>query len=386
MTQYFSAFFVGLILVIASNIFKKITLLRKILLVLAALPLSIIAGIRDMSIGTDVTTYGRINYYYATHFSNMWEYIQFIKHMNGIESGYSVLNFWVSRFTESTNVFLFILNFLTLVLVLLGLDRLRYLASVTLGYVVYFGFFWGPSLNVLRQYLAASIVFFALTYLIKNNAYFYAITGILIGSLFHQTALIGLLMVLHWYLVDKCNFNLKKMSGLLLFSSAVALLVLRGQERFESVLANFSLLNKYYLLFLTGGQEYLRTGGSMQYSTLLFRTVPIIFLVLIGIKNRFDDKNFKLAIFFMAIMWLDMAFYFTNLSSGVISRLGLYFSVMRVVYLGFFIRNLKSRGLSLGMTLMFVVYSVYIFYSVTKSGSGQIYPYTSYILENLNIW
>lgn len=124
------------------------------------MPMAIIAGMRDLTIGTDIQNYGLFNFESALQFKNIFDYVKYIKYTNGVEYGYSVFNYLVSRFTNSINVFFFLLNLLTILFIILGLNVLGDKVNFELSIIIYYLLFWSGSLNVMRQSLAASIVFF----------------------------------------------------------------------------------------------------------------------------------------------------------------------------------------------------------------------------------
>lgn len=104
MTTYIITLISAITIMMIAEFLKNRTL-QNLIRFASILPMAVIAGLRNNTIGTDISNYGLINFESATHFNNFFEYLKYIKSINGVEIGYSLLNFVVSRFTNSVNWF-----------------------------------------------------------------------------------------------------------------------------------------------------------------------------------------------------------------------------------------------------------------------------------------
>lgn len=385
MQIYFLGFFITLLLLGVGKFFDKVKPLADFFVFLSLFPLSIVAGLRDSTIGTDVLTYGSVNFNFATHFAKLTEYLSFIKTLNGVEPGYSLINFFVSRFSDSENVFLFVLSFLSMLFLFLALNRLR--RGYIVGFVIYFGFFWGPSLNLLRQSLAMTMVLFAVSILVTSNRYWASLFVMLLAMSVHQTALLGIALIGLWQL--NLHYSWSARQAILGFTvvGLVFIAFFSEQNLMASLLGRLPMLSKYYQSFLHGGTQYLTTGGGMRLVTFAKINLPIdvlFFILFYGAHKQ--DRTDKVALFFLFVMLLDVIFNYINRISVIYGRLGMYFYILKVLSFPYLISKQKSVMLTVLSEIGVFLISMYVFYKVTSSGSGSIYPYTSQILDNFTLF
>ncbi len=172
-------------------------LFRYILIGLTAIPGSLLASMR-FGIGPDYGLY-----------QQMFESIAMTGgffSVKSIEPGYVFLNKMVSAFGGSFHQLLFIVAWIVEVLFLLGIEKYR--QNIVLGCALFFAMgFYFDSFNGLRQYIAASITFYSISYLIEGQKK-YAIAGCLLATLFHQSAI----MVLPFcFLLDRIDLTTSRL-------------------------------------------------------------------------------------------------------------------------------------------------------------------------------
>ncbi len=153
--------------------------------------LSIFAGVRDLTIGTDVNVYGANWFQIACDCQSFEDYISLI---NTTDIGYLFINYIVSRFTTNVNVFLFIIQLICNSLVIITLYKYRERCPFWLSLLTYLSIFYCRTFNILRQSIALSILFYSIKYLYKNKNLKYLI-AIIISSLFHYTAVFGVVIL-----------------------------------------------------------------------------------------------------------------------------------------------------------------------------------------------
>lgn len=373
---------VSLFIAALADLIKNSTI-KNIIRILSLMPMAIIAGMRDLTIGTDIQNYGLFNFESALQFKNIFDYVKYIKYTNGVEYGYSVFNYLVSRLTNSINVFFFLLNLLTILFIILGLNVLGDKVNFELSIIIYYLLFWSVSLNVMRQSLAASIVFFAFSLYMSNNKLFYFILLILLASSIHQTALLAILLPI---ILKITPFKLKiKNVAIWFLLGLISITFFNPNNRFVITLMNsLPILNKYHNLFINGGMQYITGGQGMQLRYVLFRIIPsCVFIVLALLYKGSKDKEEGRIINFLFLMTLVSVFFeFVNMNSGVLSRLGMYFSVFQIIFISFLLKRKLSRR---NIIVFFISLSVSIlfFVVVIKSGSGELYPYSSTILNSI---
>nr|WP_275668133.1 EpsG family protein [Pediococcus pentosaceus] len=363
--------------------FLKNRTLQNLIRFASILPMAVIAGLRNNTIGTDISNYGLINFESATHFNNFFEYLKYIKSINGVEIGYSLLNFVVSRFTNSVNWFFFVLNLLTILFVFLALSGNQERKYFTIGMILYYLIFWDISLNVMRQSLAVTMVFYGTVLFINSGKIKTFVVIVLAASLIHQTAIIALLIpVIYWISIR----NNKNMNYVIFITISVLVyyVMAPNSNLITKMMESIPLFGKYYSIFLNSGISYVTTGSGMSIKTIIIRTFPmlisLIWLIRSKNSNKYIDKNKS---FFTFILMISVAFEFVNINSGVFARLGMYFSIIQILIYLKLSSTVKLTSMRLFLVGFLILYLMVVAYVRVTSGYGQIYPYTSDLLAQL---
>ena len=142
-----------------------------ILILLALLIPSVLAGLRDFSIGTDVELYGNIWFADACKM----DFISYIESASTSSIGvlYALLNYLTALVTDDIKIFYFFLSFIETLLVYMGLKGFDKQISVPFGMFAYYTLFYNNTLNLLRQFLAFSIVLFSYQFLVKKKYFIF---------------------------------------------------------------------------------------------------------------------------------------------------------------------------------------------------------------------
>lgn len=385
MRIYFICFFVSLLIAaLAAPIDNRI--IKFVVRMLSVTPLALIAGLRDLTVGTDIINYGQFNFEVATRASKLSEYISYIKSANGVENGYSILNYVVSRFTSSINVFFFVLNFLTLLFLVLGLTMWDKKISFSFALFVYYTLFWGITLNVMRQSLAATILFWGFSLYLKNKKIVPFVLIVILAAEFHQTALLGVLFPIIEWCVRK---TIEKRKGIMLitvniFIGIVLILLFNpNNSLITTIMGKLPLLGKYYLIFMKGGLDSITVGAGVPLRGMVRQIipmgVPIGILWLRGKNDSTIDGKFDYTL--INFLYLSVVFVLVSANSGVLSRLGMYFSIFQVVAIPYAAR--KEYGVNrIFVTIFFILYLLLVCALVFRSGNGDVYPYTSQLLNS----
>ena len=167
---------------------------KKVLVILfsiiAILIPSVLAGVRDSNIGTDLEVYGKPFFNRAVLSDSFEEYSNICE----TELGYRIINYIVSRFSDNINIFLFVLEFIIIGIVYLAFYQRRKEIPVWLGLLCYLFLFYSRFLNLLRQGIAVSIIIYSYKYLEKNELKKFLL-AILIATMFHTTAIFAITLI-----------------------------------------------------------------------------------------------------------------------------------------------------------------------------------------------
>lgn len=294
--------------------------------------LLIIAGFRDVSVGTDTVGYEEM----------------FLRLKRGAtvpqEVGWESLNKIILYFGGHFKDLLFISSLLTLAPAFYVF--LKYSNNPMLSAFLYYAFYiYIQSFNITRQILAVSIILCAYVCLVKSKKLLFLIL-VLLASTFHTTALLCLPL----FFVDKIPDKVP------MYIIIMGLTVVFGWVLSDYVINQAAIILGYghYLLGVD-----LSGGVGVYLITLNFFFLFVLFTA----KNR--GLLFKL--FFVFVILANL---FAKVPYAY--RLIFYFTVIQVLYLPYFISNNKLRTKPL-VFIVIVLYATLLFYR--SSGSGGIIPY-----------
>lgn len=143
-----------------------------------------IAGVRAVDVGLDTKQYYKIFNLIATNDSQIWWY--------GIEASFvHIVEALLFVWNNTTVPFVFMAA-LTYALVLFRFWEFRNIGHFHWMVFCFFIMHYFASLNISRQFCAVAIIFWGTRYLCKRKYGVYLVT-VLIGCLFHKSAVLGLL-------------------------------------------------------------------------------------------------------------------------------------------------------------------------------------------------
>lgn len=343
-----------------------------------SLPLATVAGLRTIDIGTDIQVYGRGAFKAATSSQSMLSYITAMDARYGIEHGYDILNFLVSRFTDNINIFLFILSLVTLIPFVLGALSFRRTFSIPIW--IQLGVFWGlnygGTLNIMRQSVSMSIVYLAVAILLSkrgHNVRNYFLLLILAFE-FHRTAVIAIIFFIIFEYVEVGMVKVKlsvRLPALILSISSIAII---GAILIKK-LANTGFLSKYQSY--TDSSNWLVQTSYGWGRILLLSIGALLVAVLFGFYLYLSTNKIfkKYVVFLLLVLIIDIATQFSASSGKLFTRLGLYFGIFEAISLPLGMNVLFNKRIKIVGYLIVLGYVIFVFFTVTKSGSGEIYPY-----------
>lgn len=316
--------------IIEKKPFSKIWIVISLILI-ALLP-SILGGVRDYSIGTDIRVYGNTWFYLARSSSNLFSLLGTAS-ASSIGALYAIFNFVVSRFTNNPHWFYFWYCFVENIIVLIALRENRKLISITSGWATYLLLFYNLNFNMLRQGMALVILLLGFKY-IREEKFLKFILVVLFAYLFHNTAIIALLVyIIYLIIAHKNNANNWVQMSLIYICSIIFILSFESISQF---LLNAGILSARYAIYLNSDNA--ATGRS--YIFYLF----IFIVCILSVKSE-KDTIFN---FFEIITFICISFSIL-VKISYLSRVISYFSI----YLCFgipYIFEKKSRVILNGIT------------------------------------
>lgn len=333
-----------------------------------------LAAFRAESIGTDVVGYAKPLFDLASRSSSFSDFnnAHWYRYWRDaspadFEQGYVFLVWISAKLFHSFPALLFFTQALTIVPILAALLKSGGKYTVPFGMATYFFLYFNVSLNMMRQWIAMAFVIYSLVALYKRGDSFSSqipcFMGILLASLFHYSALFGVLSLLLLHLFARYNNK-----NAVLLACAVALLGPFLLGVFGNVLIMVGLGR--YVNYI-GGQL------SIMPNQILIRLPLVLFAFLAASDKRFCSP---LANFYFLSMLFGVSL--SQLVSGGENngRIALYFDCFSVLVFGAYLSGHEERDsvIKVATALIFMAYLVfYWWFSFCYMGRNATVPYLS---------
>lgn len=329
---------------------------------------SILAGVRDVSIGTDVEYYLLPEFNVALNVDDFKTYIALIWEK---ELGYMLLVFVIAKLFGNIQCLLFFFQFITMLCIYIGAWKFRKSTSLPFVLFLYFFVFYNSFYNLFRQSISMSIIFLALSWLFEKKYIKYFI-AVLIATAFHTTAVIAIIpFFITWFLYGENfreNTRAKTLRGYILI--LVVIIGCIALPHLISFMVNVGWLHSRYLLYFSNDS----VSNNMFDTVIYLIGILLIFMFSKQLKET-DEKFefFKVNLFFAFI---------TNQLANVMyygHRISLYFGIINILFVAKLPKVLKNTNskliLSIGLIVLYAFYWIYIY---VINGHSETYPYLSY--------
>ncbi|MGZ7863356.1 EpsG family protein [Ligilactobacillus salivarius] len=338
-----------------------------------------IAAFRADIIGTDVQVYARQLYNIAINSKNFDEFLNMkwyaiwrFKEVSEFELGYTIL-VYLSAKLKSFTFLLGCTQFLTIFPLYLSLNRYknRYKYIVTIGLSIYYLLFFNMSLNMMRQWIAMTMIMLAYVYL-KDSKYVQSTIIFIIAVLFHRTAIIGLGVLITYVLLRKnkreifLKFSTKRYNlNIVIFITIITLLI-------TTVLSNSFRIMLTNLLGLSDYSTYV--NGTVAISiNQIYTDIPVLLLFLMIWKRR---KNIEDYTFLTFCVFSNIVLSQLSSVMAYSSRIVLYISVFKMLIVPIYLNNLQGRLKKIiTLILILLLYSIYWYYTYVIKGTDATVPY-----------
>lgn len=304
---------------------------NKLLAIFAALCLIIVSGLRN-NIGD---TFFYMHSYETTDFL-----LTIYKDQKDI--GFNMFQYLLKLISDDPQLLIFVTSFITLSLIVIGLYKYSRLFELSLYVFITSGAFI-VSMNGIRQYLAAAIVFAATSFILKGNWKMYILV-VLFASVFHQSALV---MIPLYYMVRK-----KAWTGTTLLLLSIALLIVFGFNQFSSLLFSALKETQYgeYQNFTEGGANIIR---------VIVSAAPLIFAYLGREKLRIIFPKIDIIV---NLSILGVAIMIISTQNWIFARIAIYFSLYQIILISWVIKVFREKDQKLIYCLLLIFYLGFFFY------------------------
>ncbi|AXY10760.1 EpsG family protein [Bacillus thuringiensis LM1212] len=312
---------------------NSLTLIKpnRLLIIMAALSLVLVAGLRN-NIGD---TYFYMHAYNVAEFN--WEYIQ-----NNKDMGFNIFQMILKGYKNDAQAMVFITALITNLLIVSTLYKYSRLIEISLYVYITSGMYL-VSMNGIRQYLAAAIVFAATKYIFDGNWKMYVLI-VLFASTFHQSALV---LIPVYFLIRR-----RAWSGTTFLLLFLAVLIVIGFNQFTEVLFKAIEDTQYgqYKEFHEGGANILRVAVD---------SVPLI-LAYIG-RDRLREI-FPKCDYIVNMALLGTVFMFISTQNWIFARFSIYFGLYQLILIAWVVKLFTKKDQKLIYYSILLCYFIYFVY------------------------
>ena len=324
---------------------------------------SILAGIRDISMGTDVKVYILPLFLGAGSFDSFFKFVLYKQ--SSISDLLYLLLTYICRII-STDYFLlfFMITFLSMITIYIALlidnnvekqTEKKSDSNILLGMLIYFLFMYNSTFNMARQSIAIAFIILGFSFL-RNNRKKSCYISILIASMFHNTSLITIPFIFMYNYIQKKGELYKKNNAFEIVVILLTILVVLFSPVLLKNLSNISFFNNLTKFYTTWGNIHeFNLSNTLFYLTIFL----IITISSERLKKSINDFYFYRLISILSIILIQLGvvvkfmdritFYiFYPLIFLVMSKLSFRESMTK-----------KDFFLSIFVYVLFIVYWIY---------------------------
>lgn len=351
------------VLLLSKN--KKNVRYGKLIMICIIVMFSMVAGLRDYTIGTDISFYVRpiFNYSINNTLTDL-----FVMESTNLEPLYLILNYVSANVFNNMGAVLFCLQFIVILFVVMRICDYTYTKKMWIGILAYNCLYFPISLNLMRQSIAMAILFWGSRYLFgeKCNIKKYLIC-MLFSVGFHVTGIIGLVFLfcsLYYskHITTGRDKSLFIKSLLLVAGTIVAIMFFDKAVEIIAGLAPFmNKFNRY------SEQAY----SGFQINPFLIR-IPLILLTFLSWKEykKGNNENYLLFIFVV----FDLLLAQLRAYSAGLYRLSIYFAYFKMIQLPCMIYSNRRYKIITTYTVCFILIITW-YYQIVLQGNEEVYPY-----------
>lgn len=320
---------------------------------LIVLLLSCISGFRSLSVGFDT-----VSYYGKYDMINQGRF----EYAYGLEESFKYFTYIIQRIFNNYNFYLFVIAFITNSLIIFRLWSLKKESMFTVMVLCYYASFYQMTMNGMRQFLAASFVFYGTMYLSKKRIYTF-LAFVLMGMIFHRSAFIGGLYIFTYFFFWKTLKKKEKtLLAIILACIPVALILL-----------------KPYIIYYSRFFEDINVSiGKMMPIKLMFFIITFYLLKKSKRIEQDAEESYSIDVFIISSFYLlSIILSFFGYVFELIERVAWYFYLYEGVYFGLLMRRLSgTQKILVGGFILLMIGYIFM-YSLTNNSQG-IFPYSMF--------
>ena len=339
-------------------------------ILLSCLILSLLAGVRDMHVGTDTDLYPPT---YMSALRRITSFSDILNHESDLDKGYLFL-YWIGSWIDNQFwIELFLTELVISVFTFLGCYRLskHFGNSLVIFTLAFLFLIYNYTLNAMRQECAIAISFFAFSYLWEKR-WIYYILWMSVAYTFHSSTIISLAVPFLLFVSNIESDSKRKRMVIITIVSIV--IVLASFYYIVNMIVDFGLFKEVYAERYAEGGDY-EGASRVAYAPLSISLMIYYFIFLSYRKKTVNNKVLALHILLNTIYMLCL---FLATLSAFLYRIGLSFYIIDVYLLSV---ELSSKKINVVLrTLAVIIMIVYWGLNYIIKNNSSTYPYTSEII------
>ncbi len=319
-------------------------------MVVSALALALYSGLRGPSVGIDT-------YQYYFFYDEIW----FGRKVFGVEESFISFCDFLQNFSSDPALLVFVMSFLTNILIVLRLWTLRSKSSFFIMIAVYLAGYYPESMNIMRQFFAVALVFFGSYFLEKNKPLFF-IPFIVAAINMHTSAIVGfLLLFMYLWTAEGKERHFRRLAVALLFIPAI-------------IVGSSGVINAYEMY-----SRYFETTQQKLGLMLLYKITGVFLICYVSVFgfNRTGSTiiglhklDFEKTLFYViGIVLCSLGMFFPYMD-----RIGLYFLMFEMPFWG---GAIKSQDMALPYRGLCFIFILYLFVMTLLTDGHRIFPYVT---------
>lgn len=323
------------------------------------------AGVRDKTIGTDTTFYAEEVFQDAVNSHSLPDYIEMTTRA---ESGYAVVNYIVSVFTDNLNWLLFVIQVLTILFLLLAVYELKMEQYILCIMLVYMFLFYNHSLNFIRQMLAMTVFLYAYA-CYESAKYKRVVLLLLLGFFFHKSIIFGVMLFAFTEIFVRATPKIK-----IILSGFFILIVLSFLANLETIIMSFATVDMLENYQHYTGDEMGEGSNNTEIALRLFFIAIIIYIR--NCKYITKDKAER----YLMYLSIEIFFFLISMLSMYLYRVGMFIGILEIFYVPLVLSKITPKFDRI--VLSTIIYSLMFFqwyWLWVNHGIGETVPYTSTI-------
>lgn len=347
--------------------------------ILIILTLSIFAGMRDLTIGTDVLGYVAKDFNNASYYS-----LGKLLEISNEEYGFVFLCFICNKVFGNIHALLFIIEVIISTFLFLFLKNNRRNNSMTFTMIIYLLFCYPESFCIVRQHIALAICLFATKYINcrnrKRGNFIKLLIFNLIAYMFHSSAILFMIINLLMYISNKDK--IKHLNRKIFFVFFIASIIIILNETWINLLIKLNILSERYLLYFDSNlaKSYVSQFNNSNLLRIFYKLVWIIIFLRSAYMNKIKENRIKDLIPCILLV-LDLIIYIVSCKYIIFSRLNIIlFESVLLLFNNNLFNNITIKQNKTLMYFFVIILLLFNFYAVIikKSndvGGYNVYPY-----------